>query len=255
MSSLNLAGTIDGASGALIVFLSLITGLYLILAYRRSKSKQTLALGFFLGIVCFSWFGVTINFFLVLTGNSVLPDMTYMLVIAWAIVFALVPLTYVIFSMLKTELVSYAVAISILIAIIYVLLMYVLVPFGVIPLTDVFKVSYDPNSQLLPDSTYIGLSQLFVSIIIVLGLISGIFFVVTGLRTNIKYVKVRSIIFGIGFIIYISMATIDGLVVGPPLLVLLFVRIFLAIAVILNAIGITMPTFITKPLNIEKPTV
>ena len=51
MSSLNLAGTIDGASGALIVFLSLITGLYLILAYRRSKSKQTLALGFFLGIV------------------------------------------------------------------------------------------------------------------------------------------------------------------------------------------------------------
>ena len=255
MTTLSLAGSIDGISGTLIVLLSVIIGIYLLVIYKKTKSKQTLALGLFLGIVSFSWFGVAANFFLVITGNPVLPNMTYMLVIAWAIVFALVPLTYVIFSILKTELVPYAMAISILLALLYAFLMYILVPLGVIPLNDVFQVTYNPNSQLLPDSTYVGLSQLFVTIIIVLGLISGIFFIITGLRTKIAYVKVRGIIFGIGLTVYVAMAMIDGLVVGPPLLLILAVRIILAIAVILNAVGITMPRFITKPLNIEKPSV
>lgn len=254
MEHLNELGFVNGVTGLLVVVVGIILGLYLVSAYRKRRSPQILGFALFILFSCFSWSAVTVNFLIAISENGTyLETSVYMYLVAWAAGLSILPISYVALSLLKEDMLKVGMILSGLLSALFIVVIYFLVPAGILEITEVFNVPVPPTGAL-PDSSYQGIARIIVAILIIIVLLLGLSFLNIAIRTNINYVRFRGIFIGLGIILYSLMALIDGSADNPGTSILLIVRISLLLSMFLNTIGIIMPRFITRTFNAEKPT-
>jgi hypothetical protein len=246
---------VSGLTALLIVVTSIGLGIYLILSYQKSKSSQTLALAATIFSVGWIWSSIAINFLLSTFGfTEFLPDLIYLLIFAWAPAVGLIGTTYLVTSLLKPSLLKPIGAIAIILCVIHLVLMYVLVPTDTFfSLDDVIK--FDPlGTDELPDANADGLLRIFSLIAIIAILISGLFFLYTGLKTDISFVKARGLFMGIGFSAFAILITFDTITesLGNVFLIVIL-RLSIVFVLFILAVGITLPGFIFNRFGISKP--
>ncbi|OLS24628.1 MAG: hypothetical protein HeimC3_19000 [Candidatus Heimdallarchaeota archaeon LC_3] len=245
---------VSGLTALLIVFTSIVLGIYLLSSYRKSKSYQTLSLGLTIFSVGWVWSSISMNFLLMIFDMDPLPRIHYVMVFAWAPVVGLIGTTYLVTSLLKPSLVKPLGIIVIVLGAIEIFLMYVLVPFTeIINLQDVIQFASGLPQEELPDASAKGFLQIFSAIAIISMLISGLFFLYTGLKTDISFVKARGIFMGLGFSLFSPLILFDTLLNPDNVVFLLILRLLIITTLFIMAIGITLPGFIFNRFGISKP--
>lgn len=246
---------VSGVTALLIVITSIAIALYLFLSYQKSKSNQTLALAATIFSIGWIWSSIAINFLLssLLGSTDFLPDLIYLLIFAWAPAMGLLGTTYLVTSLLKPNLLRPIGVLAIILCIIHLVMMYVLVPASTfVKLEDVLTIVYATGE--LPNANAVGFLQIFSFIAIITILISGLFFLYTGLKTDIPFVKARGLFMGIGFTAFSILITFDTVTESlENIFLLVILRLLIVFVLFILAIGITLPGFIFNRFGISKP--
>lgn len=246
---------VSGLTALLIVVTSIAIGLYLFLSYQKSKSMQTLALAATIFSVGWVWSTLAVNFLLASFELDTLGegDLMYVLIFSWAPAVGLLGTTYLVTSLLKPSLLKPIGFLAVLLSVLDLVVMYVLVPSGqIVTLNDVIKFS-NVSSDNLPDASAAGFLQIFSLVAIVTILISGIFFLYTGIKTDIAFVKARGLFMGIGFSSFAVLIIFDTLLALDDIFLILVLRLLIVLVLFIMAIGITLPGFIFDRFGISKP--
>ena len=191
----------SGFSSLLIVLIGYVLGLYLLSRYRSNPDKNTLALAVVLISIGSVWLAIAVNFILSLAGYEFLQELPYMLLLGWIPGVTGITLGYMFVSIVKEEYLKPALVLFGLFFIADVAVMYVIVPFGIgdFTISSVLTFTQPPND--LPNASVSGIWRIFVLISIVIMLLIALFFLLTALRTDIKRVRARAGLLGIGLII------------------------------------------------------
>jgi hypothetical protein len=242
---------VSGITAALIVLTALSTGLYLVFSFRKTKSKQTLALAFTIIAMGWIWASIAINFILNQINSGYLDEITYILIFVWAPSIGLAGTLYIVVSILKQEIMKPIGIIILLVTTIYLLIMYVFLPFRtLIRPSDIIKFTSLPNE--LPDASASGFLLYYSAISIFCIFLSGLIFFLTGLLSNIPLVKFRGVALGSGFLIFSFFVLFDTIFTLTDVYVLFFVRLLVISSFFILTLGITSPEFILKRLHISK---
>jgi hypothetical protein len=245
---------VSGVTALLIVITSIAVSLYLFISYQKSKSTQTLALAATIFSVGWIWSSIAINFLLSLLGSSdFLPDLIYLLIFAWAPAVGLLGTTYLVTSLLKPTMLKPIGVLAILLSILHLVTVYVLVPSSTfVKLENVLTIVYANNE--LPNANAVGFLQIFSFVAIIAILISGLFFLYTGLKTDISFVKARGLFMGVGFSAFAILITFDTITESlENIFLLVILRLLIVFVLFILAVGITLPGFIFNRFGIAKP--
>ena len=232
----------------LILLVSVILSIQLFFSYRKKKSKQTLTLAAIMISLGFVWVAICLNFILNMTGQSYVTKASdYALIIAWTPALGLVGISYLVFSFVKPELLRPVVSVALLITLLYLFLMYVGLPLGLIEAQDVLIVNWSGIAEELPDATGRGVLLIYSFLVIIMLIIAGLMFLFTGLRTEIPLVRTRGLLMGIGFTFFGILVPLDTIVdiniFGrfAAVILLIVVRSFIVISLLLIYTGVTLP--------------
>lgn len=247
--TLNSMSFISGISGLMIVSVGYLLAFYTAYLFMKSKSYQTLALTLTLFCTSSVWLGVTTNFLLyMVTGSEsgFLTNMQYFLLISWPIGL-LIPVTmFLTTSFIGEQYQKIAVGISVIVGFLWLIIAYVLVPFGYIELNLLFTVA-DYQTGTLPDSSFIGLTLLLTLLGLIIMAISGILFLATGRSSQERIAKLRGFYLGSGYLLFSITSLGDAMsdALGSEIFIII-VRILVILSFVLVSIAILKPNKIFK---------
>lgn len=229
----------SGLSSLMIVIIGWILGIYLLIRYKSNPDKNTLALAIVLISIGSVWLAVSVNFLLALSGLNFLDDLTYVLLIGWIPGVTGVTLGYMFVSIVKEEYLKPTMVIFSILLVIDIIMMYILVPFGIWEVSQVISFKNTPDG--IPDASVEGIYKIFSYVSIIVMIITSLFFILTAKRTDIRRVKRRAGLLGIGLLISTISLIFDSVAPTEDLFILLTVRIVVVFGLIIMSMGITLP--------------